>query len=285
VRADRELTVVWAVAKGSALNKLILVPLAILISAIAPWAITPLLVLGGIYLCFEGVEKLAHRWMSAGSHHAAEATAHTAHQGTSVEAGQTEQEKIRGAIRTDFILSAEIIVIALGTVAGATLPVNVPGLQIFTRAVWVVAAVMLAWLVAGAVQWYRDSQVMPADPLCVLEATQRWRRNSDLLLRYIDDCVVFDSASHVVATELFAHFNLWLKNSGHREWSDQSFSNRLGQHSEVVTHGVEKKRGIRFTRPGLSRPPRFLATGGELRPDAFTAWLGLRFQNDREGRD
>ena len=144
---------------------------------------------------------------------------------------------------------------------------------------------VLAWLVAGAVQWHRDSQVMPAEPLCVLEATQRWRRNSDLLLRYIDDCVVFDSASHVVATELFAHFNLWLKNSGHREWSDQSFSNRLGQHSEVVTHGVEKKRGIRFTRPGLSRPPRFLATGGELRPDAFTAWLGLRFQNDREGRD
>jgi len=125
VRADRELAVVWAVAKGSALNKLILVPLAILISAIAPWAITPLLVLGGIYLCFEGVEKLAHRWMSTGSHHAAEAAAHTAHQGASVEAGQTEREKIRGAIRTDFILSAEIIVIALGTVAGATLPVRI----------------------------------------------------------------------------------------------------------------------------------------------------------------
>jgi predicted DNA repair protein MutK len=125
VMADRELAVVWAVAKGSALNKLILVPLAILISAIAPWAITPLLVLGGIYLCFEGVEKLAHRWMSAGSHHAAEATAHTAHQGASVEAGQTEREKIRGAIRTDFILSAEIIVIALGTVAAATLPVRI----------------------------------------------------------------------------------------------------------------------------------------------------------------
>jgi predicted DNA repair protein MutK len=125
VRADRELAVVWAVAKGSALNKLILVPLAILISAIAPWAITPLLVLGGIYLCFEGVEKLAHRWMSAGSHHAGEAAAHTAHQGASVEAGQTEREKIRGAIRTDFILSAEIIVIALGTVAGATLPVRI----------------------------------------------------------------------------------------------------------------------------------------------------------------
>jgi predicted DNA repair protein MutK len=125
VRADRELPVVWAVAKGSAVNKLILVPLAILISAIAPWAITPLLVLGGIYLCFEGVEKLAHRWMSDDSHHAAEPAAHTAHQGASVEPGQTEREKIRGAIRTDFILSAEIIVISLGTVAAATLPVRI----------------------------------------------------------------------------------------------------------------------------------------------------------------
>ena len=125
VRAERELPVVWAVAKGSAVNKLILVPLAILISAIAPWAITPLLVMGGIYLCFEGVEKLAHRWMSDDSHHAAEPAVHAAHPGTSVEPGQTEREKIRGAIRTDFILSAEIIVIALGTVAAATLPVRI----------------------------------------------------------------------------------------------------------------------------------------------------------------
>ena len=125
VRAERELPVVWAVAKGSAVNKLILVPLAILISAIAPWAITPLLVMGGIYLCFEGVEKLAHRWMSDDSHHAAEPAVHSAHPGSSVEPGQTEREKICGAIRTDFILSAEIIVIALGTVAAATLPVRI----------------------------------------------------------------------------------------------------------------------------------------------------------------
>ncbi len=125
VRAERELPVVWAVAKGSAVNKLILVPLAILISAIAPWAITPLLVMGGIYLCFEGVEKLAHRWMSDDAHHAAGPAVHAAHPGSSVEPGQTEREKIRGAIRTDFILSAEIIVISLGTVAAATLPVRI----------------------------------------------------------------------------------------------------------------------------------------------------------------
>jgi len=117
VRAERELPVVWAVAKGSLRNKLILVPLALLISAIAPWLIQPLLMLGGAYLCFEGMEKLAHAlWPKAEAPAAALARMQALAQQTDLPS--LEQQKIRGAIRTDFILSAEIIVIALGTVQG-----------------------------------------------------------------------------------------------------------------------------------------------------------------------
>lgn len=116
VRAERELPVVWAVAKGSFRNKLILVPAAIAISALVPWLITPLLMLGGAYLCFEGAEKLAHKFLP---HEASEGEAHAAPIPDDLVA--FEQQKIKGAIRTDFILSAEIIVIALGTVQGASL--------------------------------------------------------------------------------------------------------------------------------------------------------------------
>jgi predicted DNA repair protein MutK len=119
VQADRELPVVWAVAKGSMVNKAILVPAALAISYFAPWAITPLLMLGGAYLCYEGFEKIAHKYL----HSDAEEAQH--HQEL-VEANQDvdlvalEKDKVKGAVRTDFILSAEIIVIALGTVAQAT---------------------------------------------------------------------------------------------------------------------------------------------------------------------
>ncbi|MFA5937944.1 MAG: DUF808 domain-containing protein [Sinimarinibacterium sp.] len=120
VAADRELPVVWAVAKGSFRNKLILVPAALAISALAPWAILPMLMLGGAYLCFEGFEKLAHKFL----HSAAEdATHHADHlkavADPAVDLVAFEQEKIKGAIRTDFVLSAEIVVITLGTVADA----------------------------------------------------------------------------------------------------------------------------------------------------------------------
>ncbi|HEY0587896.1 MAG TPA: DUF808 domain-containing protein [Pseudoduganella sp.] len=119
VQADRELPVVWAVAKGSMINKAILVPAALAISYFAPWAITPLLMLGGAYLCFEGFEKLAHKFL----HSQAEDEQHhkellDANQ--SVDLVAMEKDKIKGAVRTDFILSAEIIVIALGTVAAAS---------------------------------------------------------------------------------------------------------------------------------------------------------------------
>ena len=112
VRAERELPVVWAVARGSLVNKAILVPLALLISAFLPWAITPLLMVGGLYLCFEGAEKLAHRFL-----HRADETHEDETQVPDLDPVVMEKEKIKGAIRTDFVLSTEIIVIALGYVA------------------------------------------------------------------------------------------------------------------------------------------------------------------------
>jgi predicted DNA repair protein MutK len=117
VQADRELPVVWAVAKGSAVNKAILVPAALAISAFAPWAIPPLLVIGGAFLCFEGVEKIAHRFFHKDEAEAHEAELKKAVADDSVDMLAFEKDKIKGAVRTDFILSAEIIVIALGTVA------------------------------------------------------------------------------------------------------------------------------------------------------------------------
>ncbi len=120
VNADRELPVVWAVAVGSLKNKAILVPAALAISAFAPWAITPLLMVGGAYLCYEGFEKLAHKFLHSAkedaSHHAelSHALADPA-----VDLVALERDKIKGAVRTDFILSAEIIVIALGSVSAA----------------------------------------------------------------------------------------------------------------------------------------------------------------------
>ena len=118
VTPDRELPVVWAVAKGSALNKAILVPAALALSAIAPWAIVPVLVLGGLYLCFEGFEKVAHRFLHSKDEdeaHRAELVQAVTDPGVDMVA--FERAKIRGAIRTDFILSAEIVVIGLGIVA------------------------------------------------------------------------------------------------------------------------------------------------------------------------
>jgi len=117
VQVDRELPVVWAVAKGSMLNKVILVPVALAISAFAPWAVTPLLMIGGAFLCYEGFEKLAHKFL----HSPAEDAAHheelvKALTDPAVDLVKVEKDKIKGAVRTDFILSAEIIAITLGTV-------------------------------------------------------------------------------------------------------------------------------------------------------------------------
>lgn len=126
VRAERELPVVWAVAKGSAVNKAILVPTALVISALIPWAVTPLLMVGGGYLCFEGFEKLAHKYI----HPKDDDDAHRAKLGEALVDPQAdlvalEKEKIKGAIRTDFVLSAEIVAISLGVVAKSSLSIRI----------------------------------------------------------------------------------------------------------------------------------------------------------------
>jgi predicted DNA repair protein MutK len=149
VRADRELPVVWAVAKGSFRNKLILVPAALAISLVAPWLITPLLMLGGLFLCYEGFEKVAHRFLHSKAEDSAqhrELVERLADPDTDLVA--YEAEKIKGAIRTDFILSAEIIVLTLGVVAEMS----------FTTQVLVVSSIALIMtigvygLVAGIVK-------------------------------------------------------------------------------------------------------------------------------------
>jgi predicted DNA repair protein MutK len=126
VRADRELPVVWAVAKGSLVNKAILVPAALAISAFAPWAVTPLLMIGGLFLCYEGFEKLAHKFLAprgeAQARHAALAEALADPQ---LDMAAFERDKIKGAVRTDFVLSAEIIAITLGAVANASFAAQV----------------------------------------------------------------------------------------------------------------------------------------------------------------
>jgi predicted DNA repair protein MutK len=126
VRADRELPVVWAVAKGSLVNKAILVPAALAISAFAPWAVTPLLMVGGLFLCYEGFEKIVHRFATP---RGADAAQHqrlvAALDDPAVDVVAFEKQKVRGAVRTDFILSAEIIAITLGTVAAAAFATQV----------------------------------------------------------------------------------------------------------------------------------------------------------------
>src|SRR5512138_918892 len=108
LRADRELPVVWAVAKGSLLNKAVLVPSALAISAFAPWAVLPLLMLGGAYLCYEGFEKLAHKLLPRRARHDAPRVVRS---DAAIDFASAEKAKIKGAVRTDFVLSAEIIVI------------------------------------------------------------------------------------------------------------------------------------------------------------------------------
>lgn len=121
VRANRELTVVWGVAKGSLINKVILVPLALLISAFIPWAITPLLMLGGAFLCFEGVEKVLHSLQARKHKEDPQVRQRRLEALANQDPMAFERDKVKGAIRTDFILSAEIVAITLGIVAEAPL--------------------------------------------------------------------------------------------------------------------------------------------------------------------
>ncbi|OYV31403.1 MAG: hypothetical protein B7Z79_02825 [Thiomonas sp. 20-64-9] len=149
VQSNREIPVVLAVAKGSLINKSILVPLALAISAFAPWAITPLLMLGGAYLCFEGAEKLAHKLFHSTSEeeaHHEELTQALTH--PEVDLLALERDKVKGAVRTDFVLSAEIIAITLGAVAGASFTTQVAVLV----GISVLMTVGVYGLVAGIVK-------------------------------------------------------------------------------------------------------------------------------------
>ncbi|MCD9119217.1 DUF808 domain-containing protein [Pseudomonas bijieensis] len=149
VRAERELPVVWAVAKGSLINKLILVPSALAISAFVPWLVTPLLMVGGAYLCFEGFEKLAHKFLHSKAEDQAEhAQLVEAVADPAVDLVAFEKDKIKGAVRTDFILSAEIIAITLGTVANAPLTQQV----VVLSGIAIVMTVGVYGLVAGIVK-------------------------------------------------------------------------------------------------------------------------------------
>lgn len=149
LKADRELPVIWAVAKGSLKNKFILVPAALAISAFAPWAVTPLLILGGAFLCYEGFEKVAHKFLYSkaedNAHHAQLVGARV---DATIDLVAFEKNKIRGAIRTDFILSAEIIVITLGTVATASFAMQVSVLSVFALAL----TIGVYGLVAGIIK-------------------------------------------------------------------------------------------------------------------------------------
>ncbi|ENW90257.1 MULTISPECIES: DUF808 domain-containing protein [Acinetobacter] len=145
VRSERELLVVWRVAKGSFVNKLILVPLALLISVVAPWLINPLLVVGGLFLCYEGVEKVLHSLHKKKAKTAEEAQQELIK--TETDLATFENEKIKGAVRTDFILSAEIIVISLGTVATAAFGVKVTVLSIIAIAMTIGVYGLVAFIV------------------------------------------------------------------------------------------------------------------------------------------
>jgi predicted DNA repair protein MutK len=148
VTANRELPVVWAVAKGSAVNKVILVPAALAISALAPWGVTPLLMAGGTFLCYEGFEKVVHKLRHADAEAARREDLAVALADPVVDLVAFEKDKIRGAIRTDFILSAEIVVITLGTVADAAFGTRVAVLA----GIAVLMTVGVYGLVAGIVK-------------------------------------------------------------------------------------------------------------------------------------
>ncbi len=149
VRAERELPVVWAVAKGSFLNKLILVPAALAISAFIPWLITPLLMLGGAFLCYEGFEKISHKFFHAKEADELKRTEKLkAVSDPDVDMVAFEKDKIKGAIRTDFILSAEIIVIVLGTAKDAPFATQVVVVSLLAFLI----TVFVYGLVAGVVK-------------------------------------------------------------------------------------------------------------------------------------
>ncbi len=177
VKANRELPVVWGVAKGSFLNKLILVPLALIISAFAPWLITPLLMLGGAYLCYEGVEKVMHSLQHDKQSKSPEARQQRLDSLANQNAAEYEKKKIKGAVRTDFILSAEIVAITLGIVSEAPLLSQV----IILAGIAILVTIGVYGIVAGIVKiddlgfWLREKPSRVAQGIgSVLLAAAPW---------------------------------------------------------------------------------------------------------------
>jgi hypothetical protein len=148
VRAQREIPVVWAVFKGSLVNKLILVPAALVLSVIAPWVIAPLLIAGGLFLCYEGFEKLSHKYLHPKDDFDRHQEIADALNDPKTDLAKLERDKVRGAIRTDFVLSAEIVAITLGIVAAAALPTRI----IVLSGVALLMTVGVYGLVAGIVK-------------------------------------------------------------------------------------------------------------------------------------
>ena len=180
VRAERELPVVWAVFKGSALNKLIMVPAALFLSAVFPWIITPLLMLGGAFLCYEGFEKVAHRLLHPPKEEQEEhAERIKALADRNVDMVEFEKKRIRGAIRTDAILSAEIIVIALGTVKDAELAVRIGVVSLIAA----VITVGVYGLVAGIVK-LDDLGMHLIDGAGESKLSGLRRRTGEMILRF-----------------------------------------------------------------------------------------------------
>ena len=171
VRPNRELPVVWAVFKGSAINKLILVPCALLLSAFLPWTITPLLMLGGAFLCYEGFEKFAHKLLHSKTEDQADHKQRLkAVIDPKVDMVAFEKKRIKGAIRTDAILSAEIIVIALGTVQNSTMPMQI----VVLTAIAILVTVGVYGLVAGIVKLDDAGLHLIEQPGRAKQAIGRW---------------------------------------------------------------------------------------------------------------
>lgn len=142
---------------------------------------------------------------------------------------------------------------------------------------------ILSWLVSGAMQWYKNGQIMPEEPKSVVAATKNWRLSADILLRFFQDQMVFDAGAHVMSNELFAVFAHWLKTNGHVAWTDRNFSERLTNHSEISLRGVEKKV-VRSSRGNLSRPSSAISCGPVVAnvPGQYNAWIGARFRRGDE---
>jgi predicted DNA repair protein MutK len=225
VHSARELAVVWRVARGSAVNKAILVPAALALSWLAPWAVTPLLIAGGAYLCYEGAEKILHRLLHRGAEahgeHRAAADAGGSHGTHAVDASVLESQKIADAIRTDFILSAEIIVITLGVVAGRPLSIQLAVLLAISAAMTIGVYGLVAAIVklddAGSLLAIRPEPLLAALGRGIL-ATAPW------LMRGLS--VAGTAAMFLVGGGIIAHgipaihhavhdFTGWLSGEGH----------------------------------------------------------------------